>query len=94
MIVVLQSKETPIAILFDKARPLNEDKADMSYDTFKTCLTDPKDGRYMDMERLMNTVYPLEKVNEIWPLHCKRCIKHCGSRWHCPPLSCAVVCPK
>ena len=26
----------------------------------------------MDMERLMNTVYPLEKVNEIWPF------QHCG----------------
>ena len=33
----------------------------MSYEAFKTCLTDPKDGRYMDMERLMNTVYPVEK---------------------------------
>ena len=40
----------------------------MSYETFKKGLTDRNDGCYMDMERLMNTVYPLEKVNEIWPL--------------------------
>ena len=39
----------------------------MSYETFKTCLTDPEDSRYMDMERLMNTVYPQHKVYKIWP---------------------------
>jgi len=67
MTVVLQPKETPIAVLFDKVRPLNEDGSDMSYETFKNCLTDAKDGRYMDMERLMNTVYPVRNIIEIWP---------------------------
>ena len=38
----------------------------MSYETFKNCLTDPQDERYMDMERLMNAVYPVENVNAIW----------------------------
>ena len=71
MTVVLQPKETPIAVLFSKVKPLNEDRADMSYETFKTCLTDPKDGRYMDMERLMNTVYPVETVKEIWDWDCR-----------------------
>ena len=67
MTVVLQPKETPIAILFDKVRPLNEDNTYMSYEMFKKCLVDPLDGRYMNMERLMNTVYPMENVDEIWP---------------------------
>ena len=69
--VVLQPKETPIAVLFSIVKPLNEDRADMSYETFKTSLTDPKDARYMDMERLMNTVYPAEKVKEIWDWDCR-----------------------
>ena len=51
MTVVLQPKETPIAVLFSKVKPLNEDRADMSYETFKTCLTDPKDGTF-DEHRL------------------------------------------
>ena len=67
MIVILQSKDIPITILFDKARPINENKTDMAYETFKTCLTDPNDGRYMDVECLMNTVFPVKKVKEIWP---------------------------
>ena len=66
MTVVLQPKETPISMLFDKVRPLNEDETDMSYETFKNCLTDPKDELYMDMERLMNAVYPVDNVNPIW----------------------------
>ena len=69
--VVLQPKETPIAVLFSIVKPLNEDRTDMSYETFKTSLTDPKDARYMDMERLMNTVYPVEKVKEIWDWDCR-----------------------
>ena len=69
MTVVLQPKEIPITTLFDKVRPLHEDETYMSYETFKNCLTDPLDKRYMDMEFLMNTVYPVEKVNEIWTWH-------------------------
>ena len=74
MIVNLQSKENPIATLFDKARPLNEDKTDMSYEAFKKCLTDPQDEHYMDMDRLMKAVYPVtwddvENVKAIWALY-------------------------
>ncbi len=66
MTVVFQPKETPIKILFDKARdpkcelalPLNEDDTEMSYETFKNGLTDPESEFYMDMERLMIQVYP------------------------------------
>ena len=67
MTVVLQPIETPIALLFDKAGPLNEDSTDMPYEKFKNCLTDPNDERYMDMERLMHTVYPAADISEIWP---------------------------
>ena len=65
MTVVLQPKETPIAKLFDKVKPLNEDDTDMSFETFKNCLTDPKEELYMDMERLMNAVYPLETQEQL-----------------------------
>ena len=65
MSVVLQPKETPIAKLFDKAKPRNEDDTDMSFETFKNCLTDPKEELYMDMERLMNAVYPLETQEQL-----------------------------
>ena len=58
--VVLQPIDTPIAVLYAKFRPLNEDSTEMSYKTFKNRLTDPEDERYLDMERLMNTVYPVE----------------------------------
>ena len=34
----------------------------MSYETFKKRLTDPSDGRYMDMERLMNNIYPVDEA--------------------------------
>ena len=60
MTVVLQPIDTPIAVLYAKFRPLNEDSTDMSYETFKNRLTDPEDARYLDMERLMNTVYPVQ----------------------------------
>ena len=66
MTVVLQPKETPIAVLFDKVKPLNDDETDMSYEAFKKCLTDPEDELYMDMEKLMNAIYPvgMESFNE------------------------------
>jgi len=60
MTVVFQPKETPIALLFNKVTPRNEDETDMSYEKFKNCLTDPKDELYMDMERLMNAVFPYD----------------------------------
>ena len=45
----------------------------MSYETFKKGLTDRNDGCYMDMERLMNTVYPVDaaSLDEIyqWKAH-------------------------
>ena len=63
MTVVFQPKETPIAILFGKVGPLNEDDTDMSFETFKNYLTDPKDARYMNMERLMNSVYPFDAAS-------------------------------
>ena len=68
MTVVFKPKEIPIEVLFVKVEPLNEDDTDMSFDTFKNCLTDPKDGLYMDMERLMNNIYPPDEacVEELW----------------------------
>ena len=63
--VVLQPKETPIRSLFDKVGP-HQRGSEMSYETFKCCLSDPDDPRYMDMEVLMNTVYPEETVEGIW----------------------------
>ena len=60
MTVVLQLREIPIKMLFDKVRPLNEDNSDMSYYTFSNCLT------CWNMDRLMNTAYPVEKVRDIW----------------------------
>ena len=68
MTVVFKPKEIPIEVLFVKVEPLNEDDTDMSFDTFKNCLTDPKDELYMDMERLMNNIYPPDEacVEELW----------------------------
>ena len=68
MTVVLQPKETPIAVLFGRVKPLNEDDTDMSFETFRNCLIDPKDERYMDMERLMNNIYPVDaaSLDDIW----------------------------
>ena len=68
MTVVLQPKETPIAIFFGKVKPINEDGTDMSFETFRNCLVDPKNERYMDMERLMNSLYPKDAVSlaDIW----------------------------
>ena len=57
MLVVFQQIETLIAILYDRIGPLSKD--DMSYEAFKNCITDHTDTRYMDMETLMNTVYPI-----------------------------------
>ena len=54
--VVFQQKETPIALLFEKVKPLNADKTDMSYETFKNGLTDPDDNRYMDTMRKLVTI--------------------------------------
>ena len=67
LIVVFQTKETPITLLFETVGPLNEDDTKMSYETFKTGITDRNDARYMDIERLMHTTYPQETINEIWP---------------------------
>ena len=66
--VKFEPKEIPIRILFDKVEPINEDDTDMSFDTFKKCVTDPKDERYMDMERLMNNIYPPNEayVEVLW----------------------------
>ena len=60
--VVFQPIETPIAVLFNTIGPVNEDNTDMSFETFKTFITDPLDRRNMDMERLMNTVYPFDQI--------------------------------
>ena len=64
--VVLQPKEIPIASLFAKAQPQNPDKTDMSYEAFETYLLDPVGDNYMDMEYLMNTLFPFKKVDNIW----------------------------
>ena len=62
MTVVFQPKETLIAKLYDS------EFINMSFEMFKNCLTDPKDGLYMDMERLMNNIYPPDEacVEELW----------------------------
>ena len=73
--VVFQPKEIPIKSLFDQVRPFTCDpgsvlEIEMTYDTFKDCLTEPssRDPRYMDMELLMNTLYPEQKVLQIWTM--------------------------
>ena len=67
MTVVLQPIDTPIAVLYAKFRPLNEDSTEMSYKTFKNRLTDPEDERYLDMERLMNLAFDMERSkNSTW----------------------------
>ena len=66
--VVFQPKETPIRSFFDKVRPLTNrgEETEMSYERFKYCLTHSYNPLYMSMERLMNTLYPEETVNQIW----------------------------
>ena len=73
--VVFQPKEIPIKSLFDQVRPFtcrpgSVLEIEMTYDTFKDCLTEPSscDPRYMDMELLMNTLYPEQKVLQIWTM--------------------------
>ena len=68
MTVKFEPKEIPIRILFDKVKPINEDDTDMSFDTFMKCVTDPEDELYMDMERLMNNIYPPNEayVEKLW----------------------------
>ena len=68
MTITFEPKESPIRILFDKVKPINEDDTDMSFDTFKKCVTDPEDELYMDMERLMNNIYPPNEayVEKLW----------------------------
>ena len=73
--VVFQPKEIPIKSLFDQVRPFTYCPGsvlefEMPYDTFKDCLTKPCscDPRYMDMELLMNTLYPEQKVLQIWTM--------------------------
>ena len=69
LIVVFQPKETPIRTLFDKVRPLkllNGVETEISYEMFRNKLTHPRNPLYMSMERLMNTLYPEETVNQIW----------------------------
>ena len=73
LIVVFHPKETPIKSLSDQVRPFkccpgSVLDPEMLYEEFEQCLTDPYDPRYMDMELLMNTVYPEETVNQIWKL--------------------------
>ena len=67
--VVFQPKDTPIRNLFDKVRPfrvLHRVESEVSYEKFKYALTHPRNPLYMSMERLMNTLYPEETVNQIW----------------------------
>ena len=71
--VVFQPKETPIKSLFDQVKPFRYRPGsvldpEMSYEKFKHCFTDPYDPRYMDMELLMNTLYPEQKVLQIWTM--------------------------
>ena len=72
MTVVLQPKEIPIAIFFGKVKPINDDGTDMSFETFRNCLVDPDNERYMDMERLMNSLDPKDAVSlaDIWLCKC------------------------
>ena len=46
-------------------------ESDMPYDAFKYCLTNTssRDPRYMDMQFLMNTLYPEQRVIKIWGAH-------------------------
>ena len=75
--VVFQPKDTPIRNLFDKVKPIYRRaglhllESDMPYDTFKYCLTNtsPREPRYMDMQFLMNTLYPEQRVIKIWGAH-------------------------
>ena len=64
-----------IKSLFDQVRPFtcrpgSVLEFEMPYDTFKDCLTKTSscDPRYMDMELLMNTLYPEQKVLQIWTM--------------------------
>ena len=69
MTVVLQPKETCIATVFETLK--DEAFKDMSFETFRNCVQDPKDELYMDIERLMNHIFPVNTANleDIWLAH-------------------------
>ena len=65
MTVVLVPKSELIVRLFNKL----SDTVVMSYDTFSNRINDPDDEYFMDIELLVNVLYPVDIVSDILNLY-------------------------
>ena len=62
MTVVFQPRETLLQILFTTAKPTYWHGGEVTYEDFKYVVDDPDDTRYLDIEDLVNAVYPFDST--------------------------------
>ena len=76
MTVVFQPKETLLKVLFDLHSNCFE-----SFEEFRNCHNDPKDRLFMEMEELMNIIYPVHAAShdDIWLRNMQLEYQQCSS---------------